>query len=120
MLFFIPLKDGTWYLVADRDSDHDSDGDDAKVQPPTTQDIDACLAERGLAGLSCGETKWLSAFRVESKQITQYSKGRVYLAGDACHIHSPVGGQGMNMGLQDTHNLCWKLALVLNRRCGAS
>ena len=44
----------------------------------------------------------------------------MYLAGDACHCHSPVGGQGMNMGLQDVHNLAWKLAMVINKKCSAS
>ena len=53
-------------------------------------------------------------------QIDLNEQGRVYLAGDACHIHSPVGGQGMNMGLQDAANLSWKLAMVINKKCGAS
>lgn len=55
---------------------------------------------------------WLSHFRLHHRQIEHYRKGRVFLAGDAAHIHSPVGAQGMNTGIQDAWNLGWKLALV--------
>lgn len=54
--------------------------------------------------------KWISHFRVNSRQAEHYGGGRVYLAGDACHCHSPLGGQGMNMGFQDAKNIAWKLA----------
>jgi hypothetical protein len=55
---------------------------------------------------------WLSHFRLHHRQATQYRAGRAFLAGDAAHIHSPVGAQGMNTGVQDAWNLGWKLALV--------
>jgi FAD binding domain len=55
---------------------------------------------------------WLTHFRLHHRQIEHYQKGRVFLAGDAAHIHSPVGAQGMNTGIQDAWNLGWKLALV--------
>jgi 2-polyprenyl-6-methoxyphenol hydroxylase-like FAD-dependent oxidoreductase len=55
---------------------------------------------------------WLTYFEVHHGQIPQYRSGRVLLAGDAAHIHSPAGGQGMNTGIQDAVNLAWKLALV--------
>lgn len=55
---------------------------------------------------------WLARFRLHHRQAAQYRKGRVFLAGDAAHIHSPVGGQGMNTGIQDAWNLGWKLAFV--------
>ena len=55
---------------------------------------------------------WLSGFRVHTRMASAYRVGRVFLAGDAAHVHSPVGGQGMNTGMQDAHNLAWKLALV--------
>lgn len=54
----------------------------------------------------------LSPFIIHHRQVTHYRKGRVFLAGDAAHIHSPAGGQGMNTGIQDAYNLAWKLALV--------
>jgi hypothetical protein len=55
----------------------------------------------------------MSDFRVHSRLVTTYRKGRAFLAGDAAHVHSPVGGQGMNVGMQDAINLGWKLAQVI-------
>ena len=60
-----------------------------------------------------GEPAWASAFRISRRQAAQYRKGPVFLAGDAAHVHSPVGGQGMNTGIQDACNLGWKLALAV-------
>jgi 2-polyprenyl-6-methoxyphenol hydroxylase-like FAD-dependent oxidoreductase len=59
-----------------------------------------------------GAPAWASAFRISRRQAAQYRKGPVFLAGDAAHVHSPVGGQGMNTGIQDACNLGWKLALA--------
>ena len=56
--------------------------------------------------------EWLTPFHVTDRQATHYRIGNAFLAGDASHIHSPVGGQGMNTGIQDAANLCWKLAAV--------
>jgi 2-polyprenyl-6-methoxyphenol hydroxylase-like FAD-dependent oxidoreductase len=56
--------------------------------------------------------EWMTPFRVNDRQARQYRIGNVFLAGDASHIHSPVGGQGMNTGIQDVANLAWKLAAV--------
>src|SRR5262249_25948019 len=52
-------------------------------------------------------------FRIHERKVDEYDRGRIFLAGDASHIHSPAGGQGMNTGMQDAFNLAWKLALVL-------
>ncbi|WP_411906702.1 FAD-dependent oxidoreductase [Rhizobium mayense] len=57
---------------------------------------------------------WLSRFGDETRLATHYRSGRMFLAGDAAHLHLPAGGQGMNVGLQDAMNLGWKLAAVLN------
>ncbi len=56
---------------------------------------------------------WHSIYKIHHRCVDTFSKGRIFLAGDAAHIHSPAGGQGMNTGLQDGHNLAWKMALVL-------
>lgn len=56
---------------------------------------------------------WLTRFHLHHRQTAHYRAGRIFLAGDAAHIHSPVGAQGMNTGIQDAWNLAWKLALVL-------
>jgi len=63
--------------------------------------------------LKFGKTNWYSTYRLHHRYAKQFSKGRCFLAGDAAHIHSPAGGQGMNTGLQDAYNLAWKLALVI-------
>jgi 2-polyprenyl-6-methoxyphenol hydroxylase-like FAD-dependent oxidoreductase len=55
---------------------------------------------------------WLTRFHLHHRQIASYRKGNVFFAGDAAHIHSPVGAQGMNTGIQDAWNLGWKLGLV--------
>jgi 2-polyprenyl-6-methoxyphenol hydroxylase-like FAD-dependent oxidoreductase len=59
---------------------------------------------------------WMSRFRIHKRLVPSYRVGNVFLAGDAAHIHSPVGGQGMNLGMQDAYNLAWKLALVARGR----
>ena len=56
---------------------------------------------------------WTSVYRVHHRCVEDFRKGNIFLAGDAAHIHSPAGGQGMNTGIQDAHNLAWKLALVM-------
>jgi 2-polyprenyl-6-methoxyphenol hydroxylase-like FAD-dependent oxidoreductase len=58
---------------------------------------------------------WISRFTDATRQAAAYRKGRILLAGDAAHVHSPVGGQGLNTGVQDAVNLGWKLAQVVNR-----
>jgi hypothetical protein len=58
---------------------------------------------------------WMSTFRLHHRGVNRYYQNRAFLAGDAAHIHSPIGGQGMNTGIQDSTNLAWKLALVLKK-----
>jgi 2-polyprenyl-6-methoxyphenol hydroxylase-like FAD-dependent oxidoreductase len=57
--------------------------------------------------------EWFSVYRLHHRSVDKFSEGNVFLAGDAAHIHSPVGGQGMNTGLQDAYNLAWKLAYCI-------
>ncbi|HEY4228784.1 MAG TPA: FAD-dependent monooxygenase, partial [Thermoanaerobaculia bacterium] len=61
---------------------------------------------------------WFSTYRIHHRCAKNFRVGRSFLLGDAAHIHSPVGAQGMNTGLQDAYNLGWKLALVVTRRAG--
>ncbi|CAM5233903.1 FAD-dependent oxidoreductase OS=Streptomyces alboniger OX=132473 GN=CP975_12065 PE=4 SV=1 [Streptomyces alboniger] len=62
------------------------------------------------------DARWMSRFHSDERQVPTYRQGRVFLAGDAAHVHSPAGGQGMNTGLQDAVNLSWKLIAAVNGR----
>jgi hypothetical protein len=66
------------------------------------------------------EAEWLSRFTIHRRMVNRLRQGRVLLAGDAAHIHSPAGAQGMNNGIQDAINLGWKLALVVQGRAQAT
>ncbi|HVH76097.1 MAG TPA: FAD-dependent monooxygenase [Stellaceae bacterium] len=79
---------------------------------PSLAEVQRLVDERGPKGLRLSDPVWLANFRVNERKVADYRKGRVFLAGDAAHIHSPAGGQGMNTGIQDACNLAWKLALV--------
>lgn len=74
--------------------------------------IQALVERRGPTGLKATAAYWHGTFRVNERQVRNYRSGRVFLAGDAAHVHSPAGGQGMNTGMQDAANLAWKLAMV--------
>jgi 2-polyprenyl-6-methoxyphenol hydroxylase-like FAD-dependent oxidoreductase len=75
--------------------------------------MQAILERRsGRTDIRLHEPQWSSLWRANIRLVDRYREGRVFLAGDAAHIHSPAGGQGMNTGIQDAHNLGWKLAAV--------
>ncbi len=76
------------------------------------------LRDAAPAGTRVYDPVWLTSFRIHRRMVDRYRVGRVFLAGDAAHIHSPAGGQGMNTGIQDAFNLAWKLALVANGAAG--
>ncbi|MBI3725951.1 FAD-dependent monooxygenase [bacterium] len=80
---------------------------------PVIEDVRAALARAGVPRAEVRDPVWISRFRIHHRLVHEYRKGRVFLAGDAAHIHSPAGGQGMNTGIQDAENLAWKLALVI-------
>ncbi len=77
-------------------------------------DIDRTLVDR--IGLEIERINWFSSYHVHHRVAGKFRKDRVFLLGDAAHIHSPVGGQGMNTGIGDAINLAWKLACVLGQR----
>src|SRR5690349_4978995 len=75
----------------------------------------AVRAEAGV-GLSFQSCTWFSPYRIHHRRAERFRSRRCFVLGDAAHIHSPVGAQGMNTGLQDAYNLAWKLALVVSGR----
>src|ERR1700758_2709718 len=76
------------------------------------------LCQRGPPGMTVFDPIWLAGFRINGRKVSKYRWDRVFLCGDAAHIHSPAGGQGMNTGMQDAFNLAWKLALVIRGAAG--
>ena len=92
--------------------------DPAHPRPnPTLEEVQALADGRTAGGFRVTDPDWLSTFRVQERKVSEYRHGRAFLAGDAAHIHSPAGGQGMNTGMQDAINLAWKLALVYHGTC---
>ena len=79
---------------------------------PTLGDVQTLVDCRAGGGFRAVDPVWLTGFRINERKVSEYTHGRVFLAGDAAHIHSPAGGQGMNTGIQDAVNLAWKLAMV--------
>jgi 2-polyprenyl-6-methoxyphenol hydroxylase-like FAD-dependent oxidoreductase len=106
-LVTFPISPGRYRVIADigrAKGDHRAD--------PALEQVQAVVDRRGPGGLTLSDPIWLSAFRINERKVAQYRSGRVFVAGDAAHVHSPAGGQGMNTGMQDAINLAWKLALV--------
>ena len=79
----------------------------------TLEEVQALIDRRASRAFRAHDAVWLARFHISHRKVRQYRQLRVFLAGDAAHIHSPAGGQGMNTGIQDAYNLGWKLALVV-------
>ncbi len=116
----IPLPDAGRYRVsaianpeALKTKDRSDHGIQSESRGPSLADLQA-VADRLVPGKPrLSDMRWSSNFRISMRLAENYRQGRVFIAGDAAHIHPPTGGQGMNTGIQDAYNLAWKLALVL-------
>jgi 3-(3-hydroxy-phenyl)propionate hydroxylase len=86
----------------------------------TLDDVRAALVRAYGTDFGVHSPAWISRFTDASRQAAMYRKGRILLAGDAAHVHSPMGGQGLNVGMQDAVNLGWKLAQVVRGTSGES
>ncbi len=86
---------------------------DRAPETPSAQDIQELLDSRGPGGAQVNSVAWSSRFRVQHRLASSYRKGSVFLAGDAAHVHSPAGGQGMNTGIQDAIDLGTMLSLSI-------
>ncbi len=93
---------------------------DQDLAEPTLEEIQRLAERRGPRDLRVSDPVWVSRFHISHRKVAQFRKIRVFLAGDAAHIHSPAGGQGMNTGIQDAFNLAWKLALVVKGQAPAA
>ncbi|MGH3731556.1 MAG: FAD-dependent monooxygenase, partial [Micromonosporaceae bacterium] len=109
MLFAFPLGNpAPWRVQVMRPR-----GDTTPVDQPVTLAEVQALVDRYTAGtVRLYDPAWTTNFRLNLKAATSHRSGRVFVAGDAAHVHSPAGAQGMNTGIQDAVNLAWKLALV--------
>ncbi|MEU0499535.1 FAD-dependent oxidoreductase [Nocardia sp. NPDC005998] len=107
-LFPLPSTD-VWQFQASVPAD-----DPAPVTPTLDLFRRLFTEHAGLPEVGIEDAGWLSLYRINVCLADRYRVGRVFLAGDAAHIHSPAGGQGMNTGIQDAYNLGWKLATVLD------
>ena len=113
MMMLARLDGDYWRAVAPTDA--------TKPLPDTPEAVLAAIQDRfdqNGVGMRIHSPRWTSMFRVNTRRVAQMRHGRIFLAGDSAHVHSPAGGQGMNEGIQDALNLSWKLAAVLEH--GAS
>ena len=107
-----PISPGRYRVIADLP--HSG----ADYPPtPTLEQVQAIMYHRGPKGAKAFDPIWLAGFRINGRKVASYRWGRVFLAGDAAHVHSSAGGQGMNTGMQDAFNLAWKMALVVHGTC---
>jgi 2-polyprenyl-6-methoxyphenol hydroxylase-like FAD-dependent oxidoreductase len=107
-----PISPGRYRLIADLPPS-------GQTHPPTPtlEEVQALIDRRGPRGIVARDPIWLAGFRINGRKVSDYRWRRAFLAGDAAHVHSPAGGQGMNTGMQDAFNLAWKLALVVRGEC---
>lgn len=109
LVFFPMVGENRWRIVGTFPEEFSKDEGDVLYD-----EIEAQIKKD--AGLDFDITKvnWFSTYKVHTRHVENFSKGRCFLAGDSAHVHTPAGAQGMNTGIQDGYNLAWKLALVLN------
>ncbi|ANI40173.1 FAD-dependent monooxygenase [Mycolicibacterium vaccae] len=106
-----PMGGGRFRMMAT-----DPDGLTGDRGEPATEDLRRLFERVVHIPVRLHSQNWSSRFRINSRHVRRLRAGRVFFGGDAAHVHSPAGGQGMNLGIQDMVNLSWKLAMVLDGR----
>jgi len=106
-IFFFPLPNSIWRIVLLRKRA------ESATAGVSMNEIVETLNKNHLGYLRAREPSWLAGFGIQHRRTEHLKMGRVFLCGDAAHVHSPAGGQGMNTGLGDAFNLGWKLASVI-------
>jgi 2-polyprenyl-6-methoxyphenol hydroxylase-like FAD-dependent oxidoreductase len=104
---FFPMRDHRWRLTLPFAGNRSGEA-------PTLEEVQRLAGQRAPRPVTVSDPTWLACFRCHRRSASTYRRGRVLLAGDSVHIHTPAGGQGMNTGIMDAHNLGWKLALVVS------
>lgn len=110
---FLPLDGAGRSRVMATDHSNTADRGGAEATRLDLAELEPVYREATGLDLRLSDPVWATRYRVSHRGVERYRDGRVFVAGDAAHIHSPAGGQGMNTGLQDAANLAWKLATVL-------
>ncbi len=82
------------------------------------EEVEQRIKEDNKLDIEISNVNWFSVYKVNTRAVNSFSVGRCFIAGDAAHIHTPTGAQGMNTGIQDTYNLAWKMALVIKGYAG--
>jgi 2-polyprenyl-6-methoxyphenol hydroxylase-like FAD-dependent oxidoreductase len=113
ILFFPMQGKGNYRVIGILPDMHDAHGFNFEELIPS-------LKDQIRLPVSFKEVRWFSTYKVHSRKANYFAKGRGFIAGDAAHIHTPAGGQGMNTGIQDAYNLAWKLALTLKGKTNSS
>jgi 2-polyprenyl-6-methoxyphenol hydroxylase-like FAD-dependent oxidoreductase len=109
-----PMQGGRFRLIASHPLSEAQNGSEPKLD-----EIQTIYDQRSHIPGRFHDMVWSSYFRINSRMIHRLQKNRIFLGGDAAHIHSPAGGQGMNTGIQDMINLSWKLAMVIHGKASA-
>jgi 2-polyprenyl-6-methoxyphenol hydroxylase-like FAD-dependent oxidoreductase len=114
---FFPLgHPSTWRVIAIQGRDPQAafpdPTDEVSTHDLSLPELQTMVDDPTRGAVRLRDPVWLTRFRLHHRQAARYRQGNIFLAGDAAHIHSPVGAQGMNTGIQDSWNLGWKLAMV--------
>ena len=106
---FFPLKgDKRYRIVGIFPEEFDKDEGDILYD-----EIESRIKDETKLQLDIHDVEWFSTYKVHTRHVERFSSGRAFLAGDAAHVHTPAGAQGMNTGIQDGYNLAWKMALAV-------
>jgi 2-polyprenyl-6-methoxyphenol hydroxylase-like FAD-dependent oxidoreductase len=103
---FGPLPDHRWLIFVSRDPT------DVRTDPPTAAELGAMINARVGADAGLSDLRWVSCFKMHRREAESFSDGRRFLLGDAGHMSSPLGGEGINAAFMDAADIAWKLALV--------
>jgi 2-polyprenyl-6-methoxyphenol hydroxylase-like FAD-dependent oxidoreductase len=118
-LAMFPLGRRHFRLIADRPlGDEDENWQKTPREAPRLEQCQAIYDERSHISVAMRDLRWSSYFHINSRMVPQMRKGRIFLGGDAAHIHSPAAAQGMNTGMQDMINLGWKMAWAMKGWAG--
>ncbi|MGI8470444.1 MAG: FAD-dependent monooxygenase [Pyrinomonadaceae bacterium] len=115
VIFFPMQGEKHWRLIGNLPEFEENKNEDFKYE-----EIENKVKALARIPLDITNVRWFSTYKIHTRHAEKFSNGRGFLAGDAAHIHTPAGGQGMNTGIQDSYNLAWKLAFVLKDKADES